>query len=333
VERYSCILEEYLSFAGNHTRELKKQHDIVQRLTRIASYISNLKRSKERSDEEISAICMAKLVEFNSYMSLLGNVQISLNPKFLASALIVDQCKFMSSKMAPLWLVFKNADPEGSDIVIIFKSGDDLRQDILTLQLLQVMDKIWLSENIDMRLTPYTCIATGWNDQGKGVGMIHVVVDSDTTSRIQLKYGGGALGALRLEPLDHYLRDHNRSEGDYLRAVENFWRSCAGYCVATYVLGIGDRHNGNIMVHHDGHLFHIDFGHFLGNFKSKFGIKRERAAFVLTPEMAYVMGGKKYKSARNFREFEEVCKEAFKVLRKHSSLFINLFILVSFLFF
>lgn len=36
-------------------------------------------------------------------------------------------------------------------------------------------------------------------------------------------------------------------------------------------------------------LFHIDFGHFLGNFKSKFGFKRERVPFVLTPHFHYVI--------------------------------------------
>ena len=46
------------------------------------------------------------------------------------------------------------------------------------------------------------------------------------------------------------------------------------------------------MVATNGNLFHIDFGHFLGNIKSKAGVKRERAPFVLTPDFVYIMGGK-----------------------------------------
>ena len=63
--------------------------------------------------------------------------------------------------------------------------------------------------------------------------------------------------------------------------LDHFVRSLAGYSVATRVLGVGDRHNDNIMVASDGRYFHVDFGHFLGHFKSKFGVKRESASFAL----------------------------------------------------
>ena len=56
--------------------------------------------------------------------------------------------------------------------------------------------------------------------------------------------------------------------------------------MASYILGLGDRHPDNIMLNmQEGNLFHIDFGHFLGNVKKKFGFKRERDPFVLTKEM------------------------------------------------
>ena len=98
-------------------------------------------------------------------------------------------------------------------------------------------------------------------------------------------------------------------------------RSCAGYCVATYVLGLGDRHNDNIMVTRDGRLFHIDFGHFLGNFKSKFGYKRERESFVFTPAFASVMDGE---NSPMFGQFVETCGEAYNILRENANLLFSL---------
>ena len=39
----------------------------------------------------------------------------------------------------------------------------------------------------------------------------------------------------------------------------------------------------------NGKLFHIDFGHILGHFKTKLGISRERTPMVLPTDFLYVI--------------------------------------------
>jgi len=69
--------------------------------------------------------------------------QLPLNPTVVAKGVIPERCRCMDSAKAPLWLVFENDDPLGDNVFVIFKSGDDLRQDILTLQMLNIMDKVY----------------------------------------------------------------------------------------------------------------------------------------------------------------------------------------------
>ena len=51
-----------------------------------------------------------------------------------------------------------------------------------------------------------------------------------------------------------WLKDYNQSEVMLNKAIDEFTMSCAGYCVATYVLGVADRHSDNIMVKRTGQV-------------------------------------------------------------------------------
>ena len=239
--------------------------------------------------------------------------------------------------------------------VVLFKQGDDLRQDQLTLQLIRVMDTIWLEDGLNLMMTPYNVTSTG-----DKLGMIEVVQHANTVAGIisssvrsaRTSFGKAFAAAfsnedairdwlhakcLESEMLLAQLKKNESSEKEpkskeesmesklTALATDNFIRSSAGYCVATYVLGIGDRHPSNLMITSDGRFLHIDFGHFLGHFKTKYGFKREKAPFVLTPQMAKAMGGKK---SKGFAKFVEYCCRAFNLIRKRSSHLISLFVLM-----
>lgn len=133
----------------------------------------------------------------------------------------------------------------------------------------------------------------------------------------------GLTGSFKDEPIARWLLKHNPDEEAYRSAVDNFTASCAGYCVATYVLGICDRHNDNIMIRKSGHLFHIDFAKILGHAQMFGAFRRDRAPFVLTPDMAYVINGG-YQPSSRFQDFVDLCCKAFNLIRRHANLFLNL---------
>ncbi|XP_038054039.1 phosphatidylinositol 4-phosphate 3-kinase C2 domain-containing subunit beta-like isoform X2 [Patiria miniata] len=309
-QRIEMILGALLSVCSKGLRQqFRLQEALIENLNSIAEQVKSAKDASRMSLLHGGLETVAAQLD--------DHVHVPTNPSLEVKGINVQNCAYYSSFTVPLKLVLYNADPLADDVTVMFKAGEDMRQDMLTMQMIRIMDKLWLSEGLDLRMITFSCMATGPNR-----GLVELVEDSETMRKIQVEHG--LTGSFKDKPLAIWLQKHNPTELDYQKAVENFTFSCAGYCVATYVLGIGDRHNDNIMVTRTGHMFHIDFGKFLGNAQMFGSIKRDRTPFVLTPEMAYVINGGE-KQSSNFQNFVDLCSAAFNLVRHHADIFFNLF--------
>ncbi|CAF91363.1 unnamed protein product, partial [Tetraodon nigroviridis] len=335
--RFGLLLEAFCRACGMYLKHLNRQ---VEAMDKLVNLTDTLKQEKKDETQKTQMKFLVEHMSRPDYMDALQGFVSPLNPVHQLGNLRLEECRIMSSAKRPLWLNWENPDIMSELLFtnneIIFKNGDDLRQDMLTLQIIKIMENIWQNQGLDLRMLPYGCLSIG-----DCVGLIEVVKNSFTIMQIQCK--GGLKGALQFNSntLHHWLKDKNRGEA-YDRAIDLFTRSCAGYCVATFILGIGDRHNSNIMVKENGQLFHIDFGHFLDHKKKKFGYKRERVPFVLTQDFLIVIskGVQESTKTKEFERsplshlsggvvrFQEMCYKAYLAIRQHASLFINLFSLL-----
>ena len=333
--RFIVLLQIYIRNCGHHRVELGRQVFVMKRLETVAEHVAAGATKAER---------LKILRDLLTETVLPAEFQLPLNPHLKVCGIDVDGCRVMESKKKPLWLTLKNCDETADDIVLMLKVGDDLRQDALVMQLLRVMNMQWQKEGLDMKMSLYDCISTG-DERGLlqvvlkastlGSILLHATDKNKKAAKQDVKAGSmwrkisSAFKAMRdFKVIKNWLveeaaADHadftsEEMEEEMGKRTENFIISTAAYCVASYVLGLGDRHNDNLMCTKKGHFFHIDFGHILGNFKSKYGVKRERAPFVFTYAMKEVMTEEQYE------KFKDLCCFIYNILRQNASLLVSL---------
>jgi Phosphatidylinositol 3- and 4-kinase len=117
-------------------------------------------------------------------------------------------------------------------------------------------------------------------------------------------------GSIANNPIQDYLRSvaFDNSAPYLIRreTMDAFVKSCAGYSVIAYILGLGDRHLDNILLHQSGCCFHCDFSFILGRDPKKFLPMR------ITEDMVYGMGGKE---SDNYAKFLSLVGASFLSLR------------------
>lgn len=313
--RLNLVTRALMAICGkNMENRLLTQEAALRSLYATAMNIKDTKDSQRMH-------MLSRELENIHYSLEVSPTSLPLSPSLEVAGVDVKNCSYFNSFTVPLKLAFLSSEKNTDPIHAIFKVGDDLRQDMLVIQMIRLMDKLWLKEGLDLKVVTFSVVPTG-----DKIGIIELVKDAETLRKIQTEYG--VTGSFKDRPIAEWLAKQNPSQLEYQRAVENFTASCAGYCVATYILGICDRHNDNIMLKTSGHLFHIDFGKFLGD-AQKFGsFKRDRTPFVLTSDMAYVINGGE-KPSDKFQGFVDLCCRAFNIIRRNGQLLLYLFALMA----
>uniref|UniRef100_A0A8C1FP54 Phosphatidylinositol 4-phosphate 3-kinase C2 domain-containing subunit alpha n=1 Tax=Cyprinus carpio carpio TaxID=630221 RepID=A0A8C1FP54_CYPCA len=308
-QRYDRILGVLLCLCGTGLRtELEKQTRLVQLLGALAEKV------RQASSSTRQVVLLEGLERVQSFFQK-NSCRLPITPSLVGKELNIKvSYRVLDTRVFEVFL-------NSLSVLTVIQVGEDLRQDMLALQMIRIMDRIWLQEGLDLRIVNFKCISTG-----KDKGMVELVPSSETLRKIQVE--NGVTGSFKDKPLAEWLRKYNPAEDEYEKASENFIYTCAGCCVATYILGICDRHNDNIMLRSTGHMFHIDFGKFLGHAQMIGSFKRDRAPFVLTSDMAYVINGGERPTSR-FQLFVDLCSQAYNLIRKHSNLFLNLLSLMT----
>ena len=197
-------------------------------------------------------------------------------------------------------------------ISLMSKSNDDLRQEVFVMQMIHFYKSVFASAKLPLWLYTYRILSTS-----KEAGLLEVIMDATSIDGLKKDPTYPKKGGLRA----YFERTYGGPNSKAFKAAQkNFMQSLCAYSIVSYLLGLKDRHNGNIMIDTKGHLIFIDFGFAMGmNVAHEFTF--ERSPFKLTNEYVEVMGGPRSKC---FQEFKRLFVAGFKEARKNAQLALGL---------
>jgi len=246
------------------------------------------------ADPQNAVINLKKFLKEYSNKRTGFSIPINVLKKF--TAIDYEKLRDVDSKTKPIILPCLYG--EGKTYNIMLKN-EDIRKEAIIMNIIKLINYFLIrEEGIDLKIITYNILPIS-----SKYGYIEFVPNSSTLYHIKED--------LNFSIQNWIIENNNSSNVDDIR--DNICKSCAAYCVITYLLGIGDRHLDNIMITGDGKLFHIDFGYILGK-----DPKMMSPEIRLTPEIIDAMGGIHSKYYKNFKKYVNI---SFKCMRRHSRTF------------
>lgn len=373
IKIYSLVLNAYIEKLKQHSavnklpnyNHLKRQIWLIKKLTALVSLSRNTFKKGEATARKVQFLRDYLSDSSNELLKFPEPFPLPLDPSVIICGCYPNESSVFKSSLAPLKITFKTIlNPESAHssqifgkknykygkYALMFKIGDDLRQDQLVIQIITLMDQLLKNENLDLRLTPYKILATS-----PVAGLIQFVpnetldvvlaqaypvsVTGENSANTELgPSNNGILSYLKLHSRDLQTAEpeatsvlgnssslYNNQQKHTITSdlgvsavlMDNYVKSCAGYCVITYLLGVGDRHLDNLLLSPNGKFWHADFGYILGRDPKPFP-----PLMKLPIQVIDGMGGL---SHENFSVFKSYCFITYTALRKNSNLILNLF--------
>lgn len=387
VRIYSLILNKYIENLKKYSEvnklpnynHLKRQIWFIKKLTNLVELLRTTFKKNEATIKKVQFLREYLANSSNDLYKFPEPFPLPLDPSIIICGCYPEESSVFKSSLAPLKITFKTITNyrelhqslssqlfgkkhyKYGKYSLMFKIGDDLRQDQLVIQIINLMDQLLKNENLDLRLTPYRILATS-----PIAGLIQFVPNETLDAVLARIYPtsisenidlvdqqSGAHGVSNNYNANNgilnYLKLHSRdvqavepqmlsvlsgaSENSIPQpqqqhaitsnlgvssiVMDNYVKSCAGYCVITYLLGVGDRHLDNLLLSPNGKFWHADFGYILGRDPKPFP-----PLMKLPIQVIDGMGGLNHE---NFDIFKNYCFITYTTLRKNSNLILNLF--------
>lgn len=406
---YSQVLNKYIEElkARSEARKLpnykhlKRQIWFIKKLTNLVELLRSTFKKNEATSKKVQFLRDYLADSSNELLKFQDPFPLPLDPSVIICGCYPEESSVFKSSLAPLKITFKTivnfheSDYKKKNFKygkypLMFKIGDDLRQDQLVIQIINLMDQLLKNENLDLRLTPYKILATSpiagfiqfvpnetldsvlanygaVNPLDNGNSNNHSSIanneiinndnnNNEVVSTVNQATAANAISETQVPSngILNYLRLHNDQvdfTDDFVSTVsdvdasattnppqrlqkhaissdlgvntyimDNYVKSCAGYCVITYLLGVGDRHLDNLLLSPNGKFWHADFGYILGRDPKPFP-----PLMKLPIQVIVGMGGLNHE---NFNIFRNYCFITYTTLRKNSNLILNLFLLM-----
>ena len=302
-QRYGLYLEIFLNKIGPNLTKIYYDEDILMtNLQEIASKQLDVKL-KQKDKQNFLAESVKGLNE--KLENEIGEISLPLNFKYRIKKINPENCKVIikNGKNVKLIIDFQNSDKYGDDLIISYYNNQDIRANLMTMNLYSIVHTIWCENKIKIKMPLYDVITTGRNK-----GLIQILPNSKQFEEIYRQKN------FKLKK--YFILNCGISEDEIFN---NFMTSLVAYSVANYVFGITQRNKKNINIQKDAQVFFTSYEHLLNHYSKMFGDRGE--PFYISKHFIEYFGGQNGEKMKLFRKLFE---DAYFVLRNKGNDLINL---------